>query len=255
MKLSIVIPAYNEEKRLRPMLDVYTGFFVPHYGSDVEFVVVVNGSTDRTEDVAREYAVNCPGMRVLVDPEKIGKGGAIMRGFAEASGALIGFVDADTSTPPEAFQDLVDHIGDAGAIIASRWLKESKVSPRQPASRLITSRIFNALIRLLFNLNIMDTQCGAKLMTEQAVAAIMPHIGVTRWAFDVDLLFQLRRHGFRIVEWPTIWQDAEGSQLHVFTDSAEMFLAIIRLRLLYSPFRWVITVYDKTLGRIIHLRQ
>jgi glycosyltransferase involved in cell wall biosynthesis len=254
MKLSIVIPAYNEEKRLKAMMDAYAACFPPRYGDQMEFIVVVNGSTDGTEDVARSCAAACPQIRVIVEPGKIGKGGAVMRGFAAAQGERVGFVDADGSTPPEAFQDLVDHIGNAGIIIASRWIEGAVVSPKQPPSRLMAGRVFNGLIRFLFKLKINDTQCGAKLLTREAVQAVLPHLGLTRWAFDVDLLFQIRRHGFAIVEWPTTWHDTAGSKLRVFRVSIEMFMAICRLRILYSPFRWIVAVYDRTLGRLIHLR-
>jgi glycosyltransferase involved in cell wall biosynthesis len=220
----------------------------------VELIVVVNGSTDGTADIARRFAQSHPQVRSIVEPMPVGKGGAIMLGFAGAQGDLVGFVDADQSTPPEAFQELVEHIGDAGAIVASRWLKESRVSPRQPLARRLASRVFNFLVRTVFGLTISDTQCGAKLMTGGAVRTILPRLGLTRWAFDVDLLFQLRRAGYRIIEWPTTWHDAAGSRLKVGKVSFEMFFAITRLRLLYSPFRWVITVYDRTLGRLIHLK-
>ncbi len=254
MKLSLVIPAYNEESRLKPMLDDYVPFFVKRYGTDVEFIVVVNGSIDRTEDVARACADKCSQIRVIVEPRKVGKGGAIMLGFRETRGELVGFVDADNSTPSPAYQDLVDHIGDAGAIIASRWMKESTVSPRQPLVRRVASRVFNLLIRLLFGLRISDTQCGAKLMRSDALQVVLPRLGVTRWAFDVDLLFQMRRAGYRVIERPTTWRDVAGSKLDVARVSLEMFMAICRLRLLYSPFRWIVGIYDRTLGRFIRLR-
>lgn len=251
MKLSIVIPAYNEEKRLAPTLDAYVPHFRGLYGDDVEFIVVVNGSVDRTEEVAREGASRHRGIRVIVEPAPIGKGGAIMRGFAEAKGDLIGFVDADGSTPPRAYQDLVEHIGDAGAIFASRWMRGSVVSPRQPLSRRTASRIFNGLVRVLFGVRISDTQCGAKLLSSQAVRDVLPELGITRWAFDVDLLFKLRRAGHRIVERPSEWRDVTGSRVRVVRASVEMFVAIVRLRLLYSPFRWVVSLYDRTMGRWI----
>lgn len=253
MRLSVVIPAYNEERRLGPMLDDYAKFLADRYGAEAEMIVVVNGSTDGTERIAREKAALCPQVSVIVEPAKIGKGGAIIFGFRKAAGELVGFVDADNSTAPAAFQDLVDHIGGAGAIIASRWIAGAQVSPRQPASRLISSRVFNGLVRLLFKLRIHDTQCGAKLLTREAVQAVLPNLGVTRWAFDVDLLFQLRRAGYAIVERPTVWRDAEGSRLRVFRASFEMFVAIVRLRLLYSPLSWVVAIYDRTIGRFIHL--
>jgi glycosyltransferase involved in cell wall biosynthesis len=256
MKLSIIIPAYNEEGRISRMLEAYTGFFVPRYGAEVELVVVVNGSLDRTAAITEDYARRCPQVLAVVEPQPIGKGGAIMLGFQRARGDLIGFVDADCSTAPEAFQDLVDHLGAADVIIASRWLKDSQVSPRQPLKRRIASRIFNTLVRVMFGLRIWDTQCGAKLMRAAVVRAVAPHLGLTRWAFDVDLLFHLQRQGCRIIEWPTTWRDdAAGSKIKFVRNSLEMFLAICRLRLLYSPFRWIVRLYERTLGRKIRLKE
>jgi glycosyltransferase involved in cell wall biosynthesis len=251
MKLSIVIPAYNEAQRLGAMLDQYLAYFGPRYGDGVEFLVVANGCTDRTPDLAREYAARDPRVRAILEPRRIGKGGAIMLGFREARGERIGFVDADGATPPEAFEDLAAHLGDAGAIIASRWLPGAVVKPRQRLKRLIASRVFNALVRAFFKLRITDTQCGAKVLTREAVQAVLPRLGLTRWAFDVDLLFQLRRARFAITERPTTWQDMAGSKLKVGRASCEMFLAICRLRLLHSPFRWIVAVYDRTLGRVL----
>jgi len=251
MDLSIIIPAYNEEARLGRMLDQYLPFFNERYAGCYEILVVVNGSRDRTEDVVREYARAHKPVRVIVDPRPIGKGGAVMLGFSQAQGRLVGFVDADGATPPEAFHELVEHIGAAGAIIASRWMPGARISVQQPFKRRLASRLFNALVRVMFGLRISDTQCGAKLLTREAVQAILPHIGITQWAFDVDLLFQLRRAGFAILEIPTTWQDVSGSQLRMCKASADMFVAMVRLRLLYSPFRWVVTLYDRTLGRYV----
>jgi hypothetical protein len=165
----------------------------------------------------------------------------------------VGFVDADGSTPPEAFEELVRRIGDAGAVIANRWHPESRISP-QPWSRRLASRVFNGVVRVLFGIRITDTQCGAKLMTQKALQDVLPHLGITQWAFDVDLLFQLSRHGHRILEIPTAWHDSAGSHLRVGRASIEMLVAVVRLRLIYSPFRWIVALYDRTLGRLIHHR-
>lgn len=250
MKLSIIIPAYNEEQRLRPALSEYLVYFLPRYGAEVEILIVVNGSTDRTEQVAQEIAHGDPRIRVIVEPKRVGKGGAVRLGFEAARGDLVGFVDADGSTPPAAFQDLVEHIGDAGAIIASRWHPASKITP-QPLSRRIASRIFNGWVRIMFRLPITDTQCGAKVFTAPAIREVLPLLGTTQWAFDVDLLFQLRRAGHSIKEIATVWNDKAGSRLHVFTASTEMLAALIRLRLLYSPFKWVVPLVNRTVGRFM----
>ncbi len=251
-EFSIVIPAYNEEQRLGPMLDAYAPYFFAKYGGRIEFVIIVNGSHDRTEEIALHYAATHEQIRVVVEPQAIGKGGAIMLGFRHARGRLVGFVDADGATPPDAMDELFTNIGGAGMIIASRWMPGAEVSPRQPLKRRIASRIFNLLVRTLFHVKITDTQCGAKVLSRDTLEAILPYLGVTRWAFDVDLVFQVNRRGSSIVEIPTRWHDVSGSRLHVVHASLEMFVAIVRLRLLHSPFSSLVTLYDITLGRAIH---
>jgi len=253
MKLSIVVPAYNEEARIGRMLEAYLPFFSERYGDDFEVIVSINHSSDSTEQVVRALMPQHPELRVTLDPNPIGKGGAILAGGAIATGDFIGFVDADGATPPAAFNELLEQIGDAGLIIASRRLPGAQVSPRQPWNRRLASRIFNGMVRTLFRLEITDTQCGAKLMSAEAWRAIVPHIGLTQWAFDVDMLFQTRRARYSIEEIPTVWRDVGGSKVEVGRASFQMLLAISRLRLLYSPFRWIVSLYDRILGRVIVL--
>jgi O-antigen/teichoic acid export membrane protein len=252
MRLSIILPAHNEEARIGRMLDAYLPFFAARYGSDVELIVVVNGSTDRTEDVVAGYARRYPILRQIVEPRPVGKGGALILGFEAAAGDLIGYVDSDGATPPEAFQDLVDRLGDASGIIASRWCRGAEVSPRQPLVRRITSRVFNLMTRVLFGLRLTDTQCGAKLLRRKPLLDVLPRLGITRWAFDVDLLFQLKRAGYAVTETPTVWHDVEGSKVQVGRTSMEMTLALARLRLLYSPLRWVVSLYDRFVVPWVH---
>ena len=253
MKFSAIVPAYNEEGRIGKMLEAYLPYFAERYGSDFEIIVSINHSTDRTEEIVRGLQGRFAQLRATVDPRPIGKGGAIIAGGAIASGELIGFVDADGATPPAAFDDLVRHIGAAGLIIASRRLPGAVLQPRQPWQRRAASRVFNFLVRRFFKLRITDTQCGAKLMTAEAWRAIVPHIGLTKWAFDVDMLFKTRRARYPIREIPTIWSDVGGSKLRVGRVSFQMLLAIVRLRLLYSPLKWIVALYDRLLGRVIEL--
>lgn len=255
MQLSLIVPAYNEEKRLARMLAAYLPFFSGRYGHGFEMLVVVNGTSDGTATVAGGYSATFPQLKCIVESRRIGKGGAVMLGFGAAQGDLVGFVDADGSTPPEAFQDLVSHIGEAGAIIASRWLPGAQVSPRQPFSRRLASRLFNMMVRLVLGIKLSDTQCGAKLLKREAVRQILPSLGITQWAFDVDLLFQLRRAGYRIVEIPTAWHDVSGSRVKIIRASLEMFVAIVRLRLLYSPCKGIVDFYDRYIGRHIDKRK
>jgi dolichyl-phosphate beta-glucosyltransferase len=252
MQLSIIVPAHNEEHRLPKMLDEYLPFFARVYGNDFEMLVVINGSSDETEMITGKYAAKYPQLQCIVEPRKIGKGGAIMIGFSRAAGTLVGFVDADGSTPPASFQDLVESIGPSDAIIASRRLRGAQVRPRQPWSRRMASRLFNIWVHVLFGLHFSDTQCGAKLMKNSAVRQILPNLGITRWAFDVDLLFQLHRAGYKTIEIPTVWHDVAGSRLEIARASMEMFAALVRLRLVYSSFKGVVGLYDRYFARFFN---
>lgn len=245
MKLSIIIPAHNEEHRLPPMLDAYGGYFSEKYGNEVELIVVPNHCDDQTAQVAHDIGMQYPQIIVLDDPGIVGKGGAVMLGARRAEGDLIGFVDADGATLPPAFDDLVENIGSAGCIIASRWIRGAIVEPKQPLSRRVASRIFNTLVNLMFGFRVHDTQCGAKLFSREAIQIILPNLGITEWAFDVDMLFHVRRSGFQIIEIPTVWRDAAGSKLRVVKASTNMAVALIRLRLIYSPFGWIVNLYDR----------
>jgi len=249
--LTIVMPAYNEEARIGRTLEAYLDHFHHVKFPHVDVLVVVNGCSDNTAGVVRRFLARHPNLRIIEEQRPIGKGGALMRGFSEARGEFVGFVDADNSTAPAAFESLVDALGQGDVVIGSRWLPGSVVSPRQPLKRRIASRAFNFLVRTLFAVPVHDTQCGGKAFKAEVVRTILPSLGVTRWAFDVDLLFQCRRHGFRIHEAPITWSDSTGSRLKVAQASWEMLLAITRLRLLYSPFRFVVTLYDRTLGTLV----
>jgi len=188
---------------------------------------------------------------VINAPRKVGKGGAVILGVKEAAGEWIGFVDADGATSAEEFFRLFGVAQQSDGVIASRWMKGAEVTVPQKTMRLLSSRVFNLLTRALLGLKYKDTQCGAKIFRAEAWRAILPNIGITRFAFDADVLFQLKRHGFYIREEPTVWRDIEGSKVRYLNSSFDMFCAIVRMRLLYSPFRFVVKLYDRLLSRIV----
>lgn len=249
MKLSIIIPAHNEEQRLPPVLEAYAKFFREKMGAEAEILVVVNGSTDTTASVAERIAEQHPSIRVIDEPGRIGKGGAVILGAKAAVGDYIGFVDADGATSPEEFYRLFQKSDGNDGVIASRWMKGADVVIQQKAMRLLSSRAFNWLTRILLGLKYKDTQCGAKIFRAKAWKTILPNVGTTRFAFDVDVLYQLKRHAYTVQEEPTVWKDIEGSKVSMFNTSVEMFLAVVRMRLLYSPLKFSIGWYDKLLAR------
>lgn len=231
MKLSIIIPAYNEEHRLPATLSAYCSFFQPKYADDFEMIVVVNHSTDQTERVAQEWCQQCPQIKVVVEPKQIGKGGAVELGMKQAQGDWVGFVDADGATTPQEFQKLLDQIGSASSAIASRWMPGATMNPPQSLFRRSASRLLNHLVvRHLFGLLIYDSQCGAKVFKKEVLQEILEEPIESGWAFDIDLLYRLNQTSHTVVEVPIEWHHVSGSSFSYLTMSFQMMGSVLRLK-------------------------
>lgn len=210
MKISIVIPAYNEEKRIGPTLAAYLSFFDELHKKntlDFELLVVLNACVDGTKDIVQNIQHD---KLLMIDLKEAGKGLAILAGFKDAlkrDNDLIGFVDADMATRPEAFYKLMQDMGGHDGVIASRYLPGSVVSPRETWAKVAGSRFYNVLQRLLFGFKYTDTQCGAKIFKRAVIVKVVDDIVYLKWAFDIDILYQAKRHGFKVIEVPTVWSD------------------------------------------------
>src|ERR1017187_3670424 len=235
--LLILIPAYNEERRIEPVLRDCAQFFGRNYSGEFQIVVVLNGCTDNTLGVVQRVAAEFPAIHALEFKAPIGKGGALIEGLKLASHAdLIGYVDADGATPPHAFLELVRHIGKADCVIGSRWVRGAVIHQSQTGHRQFASRAFHLIVQLLFWMNIRDTQCGAKVMKREVVEKIHPFLRIADMAFDINLLVAIKRAGYRIREVPTEWTDKAGSKVTLFRSSLTMLLSVIRIRLIYWPY-------------------
>ena len=158
---------------------------------------------------------------------------------------VVGHVDADGSTPAREMRRLCEAVGDSDSVVASRWLPGSHVAIRQPWTRRFASRNFNLIVRALFGLNYCDTQCGAKVFRRRALERVMRDVETANLAFDVDLLYAMKRLRMRVREEPTYWIDAQGSSVHLVSASLHMFAAIVRLRLRHSFLDFVVPTYDR----------
>jgi glycosyltransferase involved in cell wall biosynthesis len=250
-KIGIIIPAYNEEKRIGNTLEKYGKFFENLRDKkviDYSIIVVINNTRDKTEEIVKIYARHNKRITFL-NLKPGGKGFAVKEGFKEAIkdeyNNLIGFVDADCSTPPEAFYDLIKNIGKHGGIIASRYLKGAKVDPKPSLQRMIVSRMFNILFRILFQMNYKDTQCGAKVFQREIVKKVVNKMDITQWAFDIELLYKIKKEGYEVVEHPTVWADKEYSKINFMRSGPLMVLAIIRLRLIHSKLNFLVRFYNR----------
>lgn len=237
--LLLLIPAYNEENRIGPVLREYARHFRQHYPGKSQIVVVLNGCRDDTLGVVKQVAAEFPEISFLDFPDPIGKGGALIEGLRLAPHAdLIGYVDADGATPPSAFLHLARLCAGADCVIGSRWLPGSVLHQSQTRVRRLFSRCFHAIVQVLFWMNIRDTQCPAKVLRRAAVEQVHPALRIADLAFDVNLLYALKRAGLTVIEVPIEWTDQMGSTVtrSLFRSSLVMFLSVVRLRLIYSPF-------------------
>ena len=242
--LLVLIPAYNEEGRIGPVLAEYAEHLYRHYAGRARIVVVLNGCWDDTLGVVRAAEQKYLSISHLEFPGKIGKGGALIEGLKLAPLAdLVAYVDADGATSPAALLDLVAKCqpGETDCVVASRWLPGAKINHAQPGKRQFASRLFHLFVEGFFWMGIRDTQCGAKVMTRRAIEVVHPKLRLADLAFDVNLLYSLQQAGFTIREVPTEWTDKTGSKVVFnFRTSLNMLLSLVRLRLLYSPiYAWL----------------
>lgn len=230
MNYSIIIPAYNESRRIRPTLDEILRYAAESHW-DVEILVVDDGSRDDTPEIIREYAQAHPQVRLVQNPGNRGKGYSVCNGMLHAQGEIRLFSDADLSSPITEAEKLFAAIN-AGADIAigSRWLRADLQKERQPLYRQLLGRIFNLLLRVVLGLHFKDTQCGFKAFRAKAANGIFPLQKIEHWGFDPEILFLARKMGFKTVEIPVAWAHSEGTRLHPFRDGMRMFGDVIHIR-------------------------
>ncbi|WP_421909942.1 dolichyl-phosphate beta-glucosyltransferase [Methanolacinia petrolearia] len=219
----IIVPAYNEEKRIARFLENMNGF-------TGRFIFVCDGSDDTAEVIERFASENRQyNIRCFSYSHRLGKGGGILEGFRHAETPYCGFLDADGSASIKEMRKLFSALEDSDCAIGSRWMQESDIVVEQGLGRKIQSRMFNLAVKTLFGLSFKDTQCGAKAFRREAILSVMPQIESRGFEFDVEVLWRLRNSGFRIKEVPIAWEDRESSHVGGF-DGAGMLANLIRLK-------------------------
>lgn len=225
--LSIIIPAYNEEKRLAHTLEQVFAF-LKKQDYTAEVLVVENGSSDKTYVIANGLTSFYPDLRVLQSKER-GKGLAIQYGMQEARGEYRFFCDADLSMPIEEVGKFFPPICKCDIAIASREIPGA-VRYDEPATRHFTGRVFNALIRALVLPKLHDTQCGFKAFRADVAEDLFSQQTLGGWAFDVEILAIAQERGYQIHEIPIPWYYNDDSKINVLRDSWRMFLDLLTIR-------------------------
>jgi dolichyl-phosphate beta-glucosyltransferase len=211
--LSIIIPAYNEEKRLPATLSRVREYLSASNWEFSEIVVVDDGSRDGTVKIAEGA-----GVRVLRNPGNRGKGYSVRHGMLEAKGEWTLFSDADLSAPIEEVERLwvAAELENASVVIGSRAVDRSMVGIHQPFLREMSGRFFNLAMRAVTNLSFRDTQCGFKLFERAAAREIYKRQTIDGFGFDVEVLYIARHLGYRTFEVPVRWDDVAGTKVSMW---------------------------------------
>ena len=227
--LSIIIPAHNEERRLPQTLEQVLVFLKEQtYTSEV--LIVENGSSDRTFEIAQEFASKHPDLRVLRE-SRSGKGLAVRRGMLEARGEYRFMCDADLSMSIDQVNTFLPPLsGDVDIAIASREAPGA-VRDGEPSYRHIGGRVINFAIRMLILPGLQDTQCGFKCFRAGAAEQVFTRQTLSGWSFDIELLYIARRLGLTIRELPIHWRFGAGTKLRAVGDALRMLRDIIKIHL------------------------
>lgn len=220
--LSVVVPAYNEEARLPSTLEAIRAHLS---GRRYEIIVVDDGSSDRTAEVAGEF-----GCRVVRHPRNLGKGAAVRTGVLASRGDLVLVTDADLAAPVTELPKLEAALErGADVVIGSREAPGARVR-RASLKRKLAGKLFNLLVRLLTGLPYRDTQCGFKLFRGEVARALFSRAACGGYCFDVEVLLLAREMGFRVEEVGVSWTDVPGSKVRLLRDGWMMFRELVEVR-------------------------
>jgi dolichyl-phosphate beta-glucosyltransferase len=230
MQASIVIPVYNERHRLPDNL-IATIECLHELFEKSEIIIVEDGSTETMEDYLKSlHPVSGVEIRYLAHPLNKGKGCSVKKGILAAEGEMIGYIDADGSTPIHEIKKLIRAVSD-GADIAfgSRAISSGQTIVEKTVHRYLLGTIFTMIVKHYTGLAVHDTQCGFKLFRKEAAKKLFSELVTEGFAFDVEILARARKEGYRLREIPVHWYDVSGSKVRLFTDSIRMLQDVKRI--------------------------
>ncbi|MDO8496478.1 MAG: glycosyltransferase family 2 protein [bacterium] len=230
MRLSIIVPAYNEEKRIGSTLKSIDEY-LRRQNYDYEILVVNDGSKDNTADLVNGLRSEIVGLRLIDNKENHGKGYVVRQGMLEAKGEFRLFTDADNSTSIDHLDKFIPYLSQGySAIIGSIGISGHKVaSGSEPAWRRILGKLGNLFIQIMAVPGIQDTQRGFKLFTADAVGKIFPKLTITKWGFDIEVLALARKFGYKIKEVPVDWKNDPNSKVGLKA-YLQVLLETVRIR-------------------------
>ena len=229
MNISIIIPAYNEEKRIESTLVNIIAYLGATF-NEYEIIVVDDCSTDNTGEIVSKYVES--NVKILRNDTNRGKGYSVKRGIFNARYPMVLFSDSDLATPIEELGELIGYIADHDydMVIASRNLGKSNIINKQPLYRQIMGKVFPRIVSLVLLNEFKDTQCGFKLFKTDIAKKIVQLQTIEGFSFDVEVLFIASKMGCKIKEAPVVWIDKEGSTVRTIKDGFKMLIDLFKIK-------------------------
>ncbi len=225
MKLSIIIPAYNEEKRIKSTLDCLIETFNHH----CEILVVSEGK-DNTNAIVNEFSKKADNVKLINDSkERLGKGGAFKKGVKFSSGEIVVLLDSDLPVPVADVEKVISYIGEVDVAVASRNVEGTTILVYPPRTRVFAGKAFARLVNFLFNLHVSDTQCGCKAFKKTVLDNVLDSVESDGFEFDAELLFRCKKKGYQIKEVPITWSYKPDSKVSLYTDAVKMGRGVLKL--------------------------
>ena len=228
-QLSIIVPSFNEELRLPDSLERIAAYIYSS-GRRTEVLVVDDGSTDRTAEVAASFCGRIGNLRVLQNGENRGKGFSVRHGMLEARGETVLFTDADLSAPIDEADKLISALQQYDVAIGSRAMNRDLIEVHESAFREFAGIIFNRIVRIVLWLPFVDTQCGFKGFRRERCRIIFEQQRIERFGFDPELLYLARHHGLKSIEIPVRWSHSPATKINMMRDSIQMFVDVFTIR-------------------------
>jgi glycosyltransferase involved in cell wall biosynthesis len=220
--ISIVIPVYNEENRITGSLNRILDYCTK-IKWDFEIIFVEDGSTDRTVDIIRQFALKESRVKLVSVATHLGKGGSIKSAILScASKEIVAYMDIDLSADPSELSTLISHIDDHDLVIGSRMLRGHLPRVKRPIHRAFLSLAYSLFFRALFRIAIYDPQCGFKIFRREVIFPLFNKIGTNGFAFDSEVIVKASSLKLRIKEVPINWRHGKFSTLNVIRESASM---------------------------------
>jgi len=224
MKLSIVIPAYNEEKRIKRTLEC----LVERFNGSCE-ILVVSESKDRTDDIVTEFSKNSAVIKLIASTKRLGKGGAFKKGAENSHGEIVMLLDSDLPVPVSDVEKVAAYVGEVDVAVASREVRETRILVSPPLGRVFAGKAFSRIFNALFNLDVRDPQCGCKAFKREVLQNVLGTVESTGFEFDAELLFKCKRMGYTIKEIPVTWSYESDSKVNLFADTLRMGKGVLKL--------------------------